>query len=565
MDRDFIIGIVLLLVIFFVWQSFGPKPQQPVETVDQAATEGVPDSGVAPAMVPAGTPETTAPPSPGAAGGDETSPDSAEVPAVETVRIDPEPPFTIDRDNYTVQFTNVGGRIASWTLKDFNDVAGPDGKPLDMVSLPDSGKFPLSTYWVGAGPKMKESDVYEIESKGPDRIVFSRRDASGFTVRKIFEPSPLGYTVNMKVVVEAPPSTVAQGRLSVTNYQEKIVAKKGFFSRGFDITKYVVNLGDGKEEEPIEKAAGVSYPGNVIWAGFENLYFLSVIAPEITETTQAQAIASGGAGDPVSSVITMPEKIINPGEAVEYNFTAYFGPKAEKPLIAAGHSFDQALDFGWFTIIAKPLVRVLQFFQKYVKNWGLAIIIVTIIIKLLLLPLTHKSYKSMKAMSKLQPAMKEIREKYGEDRERLNQEMMALYKAHGVSPASGCLPMMVQLPFFIAFYRALYGTIELRHAPFMLWIQDLSAPDPYYVTPIIMGASMVLSQKMTPTTADPMQAKMMLLMPVVFTFFFLNLPSGLVLYWFVSNILTIAQQYYLRRDPEEPKTDLPAKPKEATS
>ncbi|MCL4235083.1 MAG: membrane protein insertase YidC, partial [Deltaproteobacteria bacterium] len=203
--------------------------------------------------------------------------------------------------------------------------------------------------------------------------------------------------------------------------------------------------------------------------------------------------------------------------------------------------------FGWFSAIAKLLVRFLQLLYGWTGNWGIAIIITTVIIKVLLYPLTYKSYKSMKAMSALAPLMQELREKHKEDRERLNQEMMALYKAHNVNPASGCLPMLLQLPIFLAFYRALYGTIELRHAPFAWWIQDLSAPDPYYVTPIIMGATMVITQKMTPTSADPIQQKMMMLMPVVFTFMFLSFPSGLVLYWLVSNLLTIAQQFSMNR------------------
>jgi YidC/Oxa1 family membrane protein insertase len=565
MDRDFVIGIVLLLVIFFVWQSFGPKPQPALVPEDSAVGESVPGSTIAPALVPDKATQTAtpyqAPPGQDPTGMNPVGMGTPET-TVSPVQINPQPAFEVDGENFVAKFSNVGGRISSWKLKNFNDVAGLEGKPLDMVSLPDSGKLPMSTYWVGAGPRINISDVYEIESKGPDRIVFTRTDSSGFKITKTFEPDLSGYGVKLNVFVQAPAGQTGQGRLSISNYREQIITKSGLFSRGFDITKYIAYVAGKKEEEPIEKAAGVSYPGNVIWAGFDNLYFLSVIAPIISETAQAQAIGSTGPGDPVASVITMPERMINSGETVEWEFTAYLGPKTEKTLIAAAHSFDQALDFGWFTIIAKPLVRVLQFFQGLVKNWGLAIIIVTIIIKLLLLPLTQKSYKSMSAMSKLQPAMKEIREKFGEDRERLNQEMMALYKAHGVSPAAGCLPMLVQLPFFIAFYRALYGTIELRHAPFMFWIQDLSAPDPYYVTPIVMGITMVASQKMTPTTADPMQAKMMLMMPVVFTFFFLNLPSGLVLYWLVSNVLTIGQQYYLRRSSDAGSPQEPDVPKD---
>jgi YidC/Oxa1 family membrane protein insertase len=171
-----------------------------------------------------------------------------------------------------------------------------------------------------------------------------------------------------------------------------------------------------------------------------------------------------------------------------------------------------------------------------------AILIVTVIIKILLFPLQHKSFKSMKEMQLLQPEIAKLREKYKDNKEKLNQEMMALYRAHKVNPAGGCLPMLAQLPIFIAFYRALGYSIELRHTPFVWWLQDLSAQDPYYITPILMGVTMFVSQKMTPTSADPAQARVMQLMPIMFTFLFLSFPAGLVLYWLTNNILSIAQQ-----------------------
>ncbi|WP_321371232.1 membrane protein insertase YidC [uncultured Desulfuromusa sp.] len=193
---------------------------------------------------------------------------------------------------------------------------------------------------------------------------------------------------------------------------------------------------------------------------------------------------------------------------------------------------------------------VLKFFYNYLGNYGFAIILLTVCIKLIFWPLTQKSYKSMKGMQKLQPEMKKLREKYGSDKQKLNQEMMSFYKENKVNPMGGCLPMIIQIPVFFALYRVLLGSIELRHAPFMLWITDLSAKDPYYVTPLIMGVTMFLQQKMTPTNMDPTQEKIMLMMPVVFTFMFLNFPAGLVLYWLTNNLLTILQQYLIRRQPD---------------
>ena len=210
-------------------------------------------------------------------------------------------------------------------------------------------------------------------------------------------------------------------------------------------------------------------------------------------------------------------------------------------------------------MIAKPLLYALRFFHKYVGNWGLAIIILTILIKVLFWPLTHKSYKSMKEMQKLQPYMAKLREKHKGNKEQLNKELMSLYKTYKVNPVGGCLPMVIQIPVFFALFRILGNSIELRHAPFIFWINDLSAPDrlfsfafkipfmsPPYGIPILtllMGASMLIQQKMTPTPGDPTQAKIMMFLPVVFTVMFINFPSGLVLYWLVNNILSIGQQY----------------------
>lgn len=190
---------------------------------------------------------------------------------------------------------------------------------------------------------------------------------------------------------------------------------------------------------------------------------------------------------------------------------------------------------------------MLKYLYQYTGNYGFAIIIITCILKLIFFPLTHKSYKSMKDMQMLQPKMNELKEKFKNDRDAMNRAVMELYKTHKVNPMGGCLPMLVQIPVFFGLYRALMYSIELRHAPFMLWITDLSAKDPYYVTPIIMGATMFIQQKMTPSNMDPVQAKMMLMLPVVFTFMFLSFPSGLVIYWLVNNVLTIIQQAYINK------------------
>ncbi|NTW07562.1 MAG: membrane protein insertase YidC, partial [Syntrophaceae bacterium] len=194
-----------------------------------------------------------------------------------------------------------------------------------------------------------------------------------------------------------------------------------------------------------------------------------------------------------------------------------------------------------------PLLWVLNFIHNYIANYGLAILVLTLLIKIIFWPLGNLSYKSMQEMKNLQPKIAELKERYKNDQQKIGAETMALYKAHHVNPLGGCLPMLIQIPIFFGLYKALLYSIELRHSPFFWWIQDLSAKDPYYITPIIMGATQFIQQKMTPTMGDPMQAKLMLFMPVIFTFFFLNFPSGLVIYWLFNNIFSIGQQYYMNK------------------
>jgi YidC/Oxa1 family membrane protein insertase len=241
-------------------------------------------------------------------------------------------------------------------------------------------------------------------------------------------------------------------------------------------------------------------------------------------------------------------------------FRLYMGPKELDQLAKAEHNLVKAVDYGWFTVIAKPLLHVLNWFYRFTHNYGIAIILLTVIIKVLFWPLTQKSFQSMQAMKKLQPKIAQLREKYGDDKEKLNQELMQLYRTYKVNPVGGCLPMVLQIPVFFALYRMLNGAVELRHMPFMLWIHDLTAPDrldigfsiPYLgglpVLTILMGATMFIQQKMTPSAGDPRQEQIMLLMPVVFTVMFVNFPAGLVLYWLVNNVLSIVQQYFINRN-----------------
>lgn len=247
-----------------------------------------------------------------------------------------------------------------------------------------------------------------------------------------------------------------------------------------------------------------------------------------------------------------PVKAIPAGTTETIKSVFWTGPKLQNEMTKVANHLDLTVDYGWAWFIAKPLFWLLTFIQGILKNWGLSIIGVTLVVKAILYPLTKAQYTSMAKMRMLQPKLQEMRERFGDDRQRMSQEMMELYKKEKVNPLGGCLPLLLQMPIFIALYWTFMEAVELRHAPFFGWVQDLSAQDPYYILPVLMGASMFLLQKMSPTpAADPMQQKVMTFMPLIFMVFFLWFPAGLVLYWLVSNLITIVQQQLIYRGLEK--------------
>lgn len=253
------------------------------------------------------------------------------------------------------------------------------------------------------------------------------------------------------------------------------------------------------------------------------------------------------ANDLFAAGIITPIDTILPGQTKQFDMLLYAGPQEQAKLEKIATGFGLVVDYGWLTLIASPIYWLLEKIHRLVGNWGWAIILLTVLIKAVFFPLSAASYRSMAKMKLVTPKMMKIKEQFSSDRNRMNQEMMELYRKEKINPLGGCLPIMVQIPVFIALYWVLLGSVEMRHAPWVLWIHDLSAKDPYYVLPIIMGVSMLVQTRLNPTPPDPMQAKVMMAMPIVFTFMFLWFPSGLVLYWIVNNILSIAQQWQITR------------------
>jgi YidC/Oxa1 family membrane protein insertase len=297
----------------------------------------------------------------------------------------------------------------------------------------------------------------------------------------------------------------------------------------------------------------ISYPkkSNDGWIAFLQHYFLSAWLPanDAPREFYTQRLDNGlyAAG------VILSLGSIEPGANRALTVPLYTGPQEQDELAKLAPGLDLTIDYGWLTVIAKPLFWFLQWLYHWVGNWGVAIIILTVTIKALFYPLSATSYRSMARMRVLAPRMQKVKDQYGDDRQRMNQAMMELYKTEKINPLGGCLPIVVQIPVFISLYWVLLASVELRHAPFMLWIDDLSAADPYFVLPVLMGATMIFQTYLNPVPPDPVQAKIMKIMPIAFSIMFFFFPAGLVLYWLINNILSIAQQWQITHAMEHSK------------
>lgn len=334
-----------------------------------------------------------------------------------------------------------------------------------------------------------------------------------------------------------------------------IVAATPFGENRYDPSRIAWDKdGSFKEEDSQDDLtkSGIMEIGLFNWAGIMSNYFLNIVAPGDPRNLTLKGRIQGNVW---RVALEQPDFIVPESGEVPMTFNWWFGPKDRALLQNMPGNMENALHFGMFSFIARPLLAVLHFFQGFVGNWGVAIILLTICIRILFWPLTQKSYKSMEQMKKIQPILKKLQEQYKDDRQKLNQEVMQIYRTYKVNPAGGCLPILIQIPVFIGLYQALLNSIELRHAGFIdylpftntVWLADLSAADPFYITPILMGLTMFLQQKLTPPAGDPTQQKIMMFMPLLFLFMFLNFPAGLVLYWLCNNVLSVAQQWFMLR------------------
>jgi YidC/Oxa1 family membrane protein insertase len=487
---------------------------------------------------------------------------TAPVPALPAYDRQPKE-ITVETDLYSAVISEDGGAIRSFVLKEHKETHAPESKGMQLVKTDAAQGAPLQFSWgtlVGTQLLYGSSGEGIKLSAGDNKkeLRMEARTSSGLVIERVFGFANDSYLIDLKVTVKNTTEGLLQG-----NPQMHLVGKHflGVDSpaEGFLFAGPASYISGQLHEVPADdfKEGPKTLQGAIDWAGYASNYFLSGLIPL---EGSAASFTMQGNNDLTRMQLTGNLDSLQPGAAKEYKYLVFFGPKKLTMLKELGYNLDKSLDFGWFDIIAKPTLWLLNWFYSFCRNYGIAIILVTILFKAVFWPISQKGMKSMKNMQKLQPKMVKIKEKYKSDPAKMNQEVMNLYKTYKVNPLGGCLPMVLQIPVFFALYKVLLMGIELRHAPFMLWITDLAAPDrlwigfdiPYLgglpVLTLLMGASMFFQQKLTPTTADPMQAKIMMFLPVIFTFMFLNFASGLVLYWFVNNLLSILQQVLINRE-----------------
>ncbi len=540
MYRAFL-AIILSFLILTGYQYFFMPPQQaPVVTPSQEAAETVAVSSLA----------------------------THEAQVLEIDRHARE--ITVDTPLYRAVFFEQGGGIKSFILKNFRTTKDREAPLMELISTDSPAELPmifsLHTETSTELPLFRaETEGLNLQAGNTGQLLMQAELEQGIRIERIVRLNADSYLLGSQYKVYNTSDQPIQIRpsMAMTNAPFEFGSAKNSLFSGPSayINKELFEIQPKSITEPR------ILQGNIRWAAHVDNYFMCALLPEQESTSSILSISRTGT-DTVRMVLSDGIIDLAPGASAVFEYEGYFGPKKLAYLKETGYDLAEAINFGWFDFIAKPMLWLLNFFYKIFGNYGIAIILLTCLIKGVFWPITHKGMKSMKNMQKIQPKMVKLREKYKDDPMKMNQEMMAMYKSYKINPLGGCLPMVIQIPFFFALYRVLMAAVELRHAPFMFWINDLSTPDRLLigfpipllegipVLTILMGASMYLQMKMTPTTADPMQAKILQFLPVVFTIMFVNFASGLVLYWFINNLLTILQQQLINRQSDKSTVNL---------
>jgi len=531
-----ILAIILSMLILLGWQYLFPPPKPAAPVARQQQSAALPDA--APAQEQA-----------------------AALPAAAHVAVNADArEISVETPLYKAVFLEQGGGLKSFILKKYRQERTKNSPPVELITVSNPADLPMAFSLDGGAatelPLFKAEKTAVSIAQGDGSLILRAELAGGLRIERKLVFHADNYLIGSAATVTNSGAAPAQvlPALSMTNGPFKVGgAGNGLFSGP---TVYVNQ--QLKEIKPKELTQGpVLAQGEVGWAGHMDSYFMLTLLPEKSGSGSISISRSGEQN--IRIVLAEGQKELAPGASAVFAHEGYFGPKKLSYLKEVGYGLEETINFGWLGPLAKPMLWLLNFFHGIFGNYGIAIILLTCAVKGAFWPVTHKGMKSMKNMQKIQPKVAKLRERFKDDPVKMNQEMMAMYKTYKVNPLGGCLPMLIQVPFFFALYRVLMAAIELRHAPFMLWINDLSAPDrlmigfdiPWLhgipVLTLLMGGTMFLQQKMSPTTADPQQARMMQMMPVIFTVMFVNFASGLVLYWFVSNLLSILQQQLINR------------------
>jgi YidC/Oxa1 family membrane protein insertase len=585
MEKRLVLALLMSVAFFLLWTWLFPPPA-PQPPPDQ----GAPYETIAPGRLP---PEPRAP---GDEGGGAATPvlngaaiGTTHLPSVAgataavkapgvaedaEIGAEIEETISVDTDLYAIQLTNRGARVTSWKLKDYLD---DEGDPLELIS-PAAAQLEILPLQVlvddpDATARLRDA-LYRIERNEDTvegrrftKVTFTYGDGRGLAASKTLRIASDGYLGDIQVATQVGGRPVTPYLVWGAGFGRHTGLESGYYADGSWAVANIDGSVELKGQGKIKPGEPWLLTGSVTWAGMSDKYFAAVLVPDSPVQGNIQAemhrlVREGREQFYLSMVLLLPG--VN-------HYTLFVGPKDHDVLQTLDRGLDGLLDFGFFSIIALPMFKALKFLHGYLGNYGWAIIVLTIAIRLLLFPFMHKSQVNMKKMQdqmkKVQPKLKAMRERYKKLerkeiekknvgarqrlRQKMNEETMALYKTEGINPMgqmSGCLMLLLQMPIFLGFLKVLTLAIELRKAPFILWIRDLSQKDPFWITPIVMGATMLVQQMMMSSAMpDPTQRRIMYLMPIVFTFFMLSMPSGLVVYWLVNNLLAIGQQYLVNR------------------
>ena len=544
------------VMLFLTWQAwvedYGTKPSPATSpAVEDTTDTDMPVPGL-PELPAADTPDSAAP---------ELPADAPPLPADAT-----QPSADAGRDSRTVSVvTDVleleidtrGGTLARAVLDGY-PVAKDQPDVLVQLLSPARDDLGLIHTGIRVRPAETEPDQsaefevsrerFELGNDDVLEVPLSWTDGAGLSVEKVYRFRRGSYIIEVEQRLR---NDSAEPRTAGAYAQ---IRRRAFERERsmFDVDTYSFDgpiIYDGDKSEKLDRDDLIDdgpyeFRSSRGWLAAIQHHFLSaVVPPPDSGHTFSVSVRDNVA---ISSMIG-PAATIAPGAEEVFTMTVFVGPKLQSQLEEVDETLKLTVDYGWLTIISNPLFWLLSFTYSFVGNWGLAIIIVTILIKLVFYKLTEASGRSMAKMREIQPRMKALQERYKDDRQALSQAMMELYKREKVNPAAGCLPILIQMPFFLAFYWVLLESVEMRQAPFALWITDLSARDPFFILPLIMGAAMLFQQKLNPAPADPVQARVMQIMPIMFTVFFAFFPSGLVLYWVTNTVLSIGQQWYINK------------------